>query len=182
MAPGGAAWLKQSMRTPESTLTDPDELIRFGRVVSVDHAAGKCVVEIDEDLRTGPIRWAAPRMGDTRVWCPPSVGEQVLVLCPAGEIGAAIAIGGIACNAFPVPANGMADLIRFKDGAVLSYDPDSHTLAFSLPDGGKLTLAGDFEVTGTVTATDDVKAAGISLKSHKHGQVQAGAAQSGVPV
>lgn len=169
------------MRTPESTLTDPDELIRFGRVVSVDHAAGKCVVEIDEDLHTGPIRWAAPRMGDTRVWCPPTVGEQVLVLCPAGEIGAAIAIGGITCNAFPVPANGMADLIRFKDGAVLSYDPDSHTLAFALPDGGKLTLAGDFEVTGTITATDDVKAAGISLKTHKHGQVQAGAAQSGPP-
>jgi phage baseplate assembly protein gpV len=29
----------------------------------------------------------------------------VLVLCPAGEIGAAIALGGIACNAFPVPGD-----------------------------------------------------------------------------
>lgn len=182
MAPGGAAWLKQVMRTPESTLTDPDELIRFGRVVSVDHAAGKCVVEIDEDLRTGPIRWAAPRMGDTRVWCPPTVGEQVLVLCPAGEIGAAIAIGGIACNAFPVPGNSPADLIRFKDGAVLSYDPDSHILALSLPDGGKLALTGDLAVSGKIEAGEDVTAAGISLKSHKHGQVQAGAAQSGVPL
>jgi phage baseplate assembly protein V len=125
-------------------LTDPDELIRFGRVVSVDHAAGKCVVEIDEDC--GPARSAGP----PRAWATPAcgarlVGEQVLVLCPAGEIGAAIAIGGIACNAFPVPANGMADLIRFKDGAVLSYDPDSHTLAFSLPDGGKLALTGDLK-------------------------------------
>jgi phage baseplate assembly protein V len=63
------------------------------------------VVEIDDNLRTGPIRWAAPRMGQTRVWAPPAVGEQVLVLCPAGEIGAAIALGGIACDAFPVPGD-----------------------------------------------------------------------------
>jgi len=182
MAPAAIRWLSGIMRTPESTLTDPDELLRFGRVVAVDHAAGKCVVEIDEDLQTGPIRWAAPRMGDTRVWCPPTVGEQVLVLCPAGEIGAAIAIGGIACNAFPVPGNSAMPLIQFKDGAVLSYDPDSHTLAFVLPDGGKLALTGDLTVSGKVEAGEDVTAAGISLKSHKHGQVQAGAAQSGVPV
>ncbi|WP_084390914.1 phage baseplate assembly protein V [Novosphingobium capsulatum] len=172
----------QSMRTPESTLTDPDELIRFGRVVSVDHAAGKCVVEIDEDLQTGPIRWAAPRMGETRVWCPPAIGEQVLVLCPAGEIGAAIAIGGIACNAFPVPGNSAMPLIQFKDGAVLSYDPESHTLALAMPDGGKVALTGDLTVSGKVEAGEDVTAAGISLKSHKHGQVQAGSAQSGTPL
>lgn len=182
MASAAPAWLMGGMRTPESTPTDPDEMVRFGRVVAVDHAAGKCVVEIDEGLRTGPIRWAAPRMGETRVWCPPAVGEQVLVLCPAGEIGAAIAVGGISCNAFPVPANGMADLIRFKDGAVLSYDPDSHTLAFTLPAGGKLQLAGDFEVSGSITATEDVTAAGISLKSHRHGQVQAGSGVSGEPL
>jgi phage baseplate assembly protein V len=130
------AWLMGRMRTPQSTLTDPDELIRFGRVASVDHARGTCVVEIDEGLRTGPIRWAAPRMGQTRVWAPPSQGEQVLVLCPAGEIGAAIALGGIACNAFPVPGDSEMPLITFADGATLSYDPQAHVLAFALPEGG----------------------------------------------
>ncbi|PTR08917.1 MULTISPECIES: phage baseplate assembly protein V [unclassified Novosphingobium] len=154
------------MRTPESTLTDPDELLRFGRVVSVDHAAGKCVVEIDEDLQTGPIRWAAPRMGETRVWCPPAVGEQVLVLCPAGEIGAAIAIGGITCNAFPLPGNSAMELVRFKDGAVLSYDPDSHDLAFVLPGNGKfsinapagVSITGDLDVSGSVVAAGNLDA------------------------
>jgi phage baseplate assembly protein gpV len=170
------------MRSPESTLTDPDELIRFGHVVSVDLASGKCVVEIDDNLRTGPIRWAAPRMGQTRVWAPPAVGEQVLVLCPAGEIGAAIALGGIACNAFPVPGDGVTDLVRFRDGAVLSYDPQAHVLAFALPDGGKLALTGDLAVSGAITAQGDVTGAGISLAAHRHGGVQGGNGQSGGPL
>jgi phage baseplate assembly protein gpV len=73
-------------------------------------------------------------------------------------------------------------LIQFKDGAVLSYDPDSHALAFALPDGGTLALTGNLAVSGKIEAGEDVTAAGISLKSHKHGQVQAGAAQSGGPL
>lgn len=170
------------MRSPESTLTDPDELIRFGHVVSVDLAAGTCEVEIDDNLRTGPIRWAAPRMGQTRVWAPPAVGEQVLVLCPAGEIGAAIALGGITCDAFPLPGNGVTDLVRFRDGAVLSYDPQAHVLAFALPDGGKLALTGDLAVSGTITAQGDVTGAGISLATHRHGSVQGGSGQSGGPL
>jgi len=170
-----------AMRTPESTPTDPDELVRFGRVVAVDHAAGKCVVEIDEGLRTGPIRWAAPRMGETRVWCPPSVGEQVLVLCPAGEIGAAIAVGGIACNAHPVPGDSPTPLVEFKDGARISYDPETHVLSLALPAGARCTLTGDLSVTGSIEASEDVTAGGISLKTHRHGQVQAGTAISGEP-
>lgn len=41
---------------------------------------------------------------------------------------------------------------------------------------------GNLTVTGAISATDDVTAAGISLKSHKHGGVQGGSAQTGVPV
>jgi phage baseplate assembly protein gpV len=118
---------------------------------------------------------ANPRLGAA------SQGEQVLVLCPAGEIGAAIALGGIACDAFPVPGNRETPLIRFRDGATLSYDPQAHVLAFALPDGGKLALTGDLAVSGTITAQGDVTGAGISLAAHRHGGVQGGSGQSGGP-
>lgn len=37
-------------------------------------------------------------------------------------------------------------------------------------------------LNGTLTASEDVVAAGISLKSHKHGGLQPGGVQSGTPV
>jgi phage baseplate assembly protein gpV len=169
------------MRTPESTLTDPDELIRFGHVVSVDLAAGTCVVEIDDNLRTGPIRWAAPRMGQTRVWARPPWANRCW--CCARRARSARPSRWAALPATPSPAgNGVTDLIRFRDGAVLSYDPASPCSGLRLPDGGKLALTGDLAVSGTITAQGDVTGAGISLAAHRHGGVQGGSGQSGVPL
>lgn len=45
-----------------------------------------------------------------------------------------------------------------------------------------LKVNGDITATGTVTGDTDVKAGTISLKTHKHGGVTAGGAQTGVPV
>lgn len=42
-------------------------------------------------------------------------------------------------------------------------------------------IEGDVEVTGEVTVTGDVTADGISLKTHVHGGVQAGASNTGAP-
>lgn len=178
------------MRTPEDTPTDADQLIRFGTVVSVDLAAARCVVSLDDDAQTGPIRWLEMRMGLTRTWSPPSKGEQVLVLCPAGEIAAAVAMRGLVSDAFPPPDDGLIEVMRFRDGAALSYDADNHALAFVLPGGGSLRVVapggvqieGDLSCTGTIAAEVDVVAAGISGKGHHHDKVQAGAALSGGPV
>ncbi len=177
------------MRTPEDTPTDADQLIRFGTIASVDLAAARCTVSLDDDAVTGPVRWLETRMGQTRTWSPPSVGEQVLVLCPAGEIGAAVALRGLVSDAFPPPGDDLIEIMKFKDGAALSYDTDNHALAFVLPEGGSLrvvapggmTLEGDLACTGTVKADGDVVAGTISLKNHKTTGVAAGAALSGPP-
>lgn len=183
------------MRTPESTPTDADELIRFGSVASVDLAAGRCTVSIDEDgaegdATTPPIRWIEQRAGATRTWSPPSVGEQVILLCPAGEIGSAVALRGIFSNANPAPGDSLTELVSFADGAVLSYDPEAHALAITLPAdatlaieaSGGITITGDVTVDGTITASDDVIGGGKSLKTHKHAGVQSGSSQTGTPV
>jgi len=191
----------------EDIPADLASLIRLGTVVSVDLAEARCVVRFgDPDdpapAQTGPIRWLTPRAGLTRVCSPPSVGEQVLLVCPDGQIGAAVAITGIVQDASPPLGSTTAEMIEFADGAKITYDPESHELVGVLPGGGTvdvtadggITLRGDVKIEGnlavsqsvtvdqTVTASEDVIADSISLKSHKHGQVQAGSAQSGVPV
>ena len=178
------------MRTPEDTPTDPDQLIRFGTIASVDLGAGRCVVDLDDDSATPPIRWIEMRMGRTRTWSPPSVGEQVVLLCPAGEIGAAVALRGLASDAFGPLGDGLTEIVEFLDGARVSYDPEAHCLAVALPAGGAvrvvapagMRIEGDLECTGTISAALDVIAAGISGKGHRHDKVQAGAAISGGPV
>lgn len=47
--------------------------------------------------------------------------------------------------------------------------------------GLPITINGDIQLNGGLTATGDVVADGISLKSHLHGQVRAGNDSTGVP-
>ena len=180
------------MRTPEDTATDPDALLRYGRVVSVDLAGARCTVALDDGdvVSTPPLRWIAPRMGQMlRAWAPPSEGEQVLVICPGGEIGAGLVLGGITCTANPAPSDQPVALLRFSDGAVFSYDPTTSALLLQLPSGatttlvsdGGIAITGDIQLSGTLNASGDVVADGISLKSHTHGGVQAGGASTGEP-
>lgn len=175
---------------------DPDlgELIRFGTIAEVDLAARRCVVETG-DLKTAPIRWLAGRAGGTKTWSPPTVGEQVMLLCPGGEFTAAVAILGLSSSANELPGDSLKEVTQYADGAVISYDPDGHVLEAILPGGGTakvvadggITLEGNVLVKGKLTVEQDVlgqadvKAGTISLLHHKHGNVQSGGSQTGEP-
>lgn len=182
------------MNPQEDIPADVSELIRLGRIASVTFSPPRCTVTYGDDedgeAQTPPIRWLMPRAGDTQHWSPPTVGEQVVLLVPDGQIAAAVALLGLVQDDFPPVGDGLTEVLRFKDGAQISYDPEAHALSAALPDGGTaeiiapggLTIQGDVTVQGKVTVSDDVVAAGISLKGHKHTGVAAGAAQSGGPV
>ena len=94
---------------------------------------------------------------------------------------------GLVGDDFPAPSADPIDLIAFEDGSKLSYDAEAGELVLELagkmrivaPDG--LAIEGDVDVTGTITASEDAVADGISLKSHTHGGVQAGGASTGAP-
>lgn len=174
-------------RVNDEAPIDPSELIRLGTVSAVDLAAGTCTVDVG-DIVTPAIPWIEPRMGATRTWSPPTVGEQVLLICPESELGLAVALRGIPSDTFPVAGNSLEELIEFSDGARIAYDPESHTLTAALPAGGTVaitaetvTIDGDVTVTGTLTADVDVIGAGKSLKSHRHSATQPGSGQSGPP-
>ncbi|GGZ02670.1 baseplate assembly protein [Novosphingobium colocasiae] len=144
----------------------------------------------DGGAETPPIRWLASRAGQTRVWSPPSVGEQVIVLAPDGQLAGAVALTGIWQDAFPPPGVTLTEFFLFADGARIAYDPVGHALSVTLPAGGTaeidapggLTIRGDVSIEGTVTVSEDVTASGISLTGHKHGNVQSGTSQTGGPL
>lgn len=175
---------------------DPSTLIRLGVISAVTLDPPRCRVRFgdpeadDGAIESPPIRWLALRAGATRRWSPPTVGEECLLLCPDGQIGNGVALAGLNNDNHPAPANTLAELITFADGAILSYDPETHHLAAALPDAATATIrattitldAEMVHVTGTITADGDVVAGGISLKRHRHGGVQAGGAVSGVAV
>ena len=179
------------MRTPEDLPPPGGELIRFGSVASVDLAAARCTVRVG-DLESGPIRWIENRAGATRTWSPPSVGEQVVLLCPDGELEAGIALRGAVCEAFGPPGSSLRELIRFKDGAEIAYDPETHFLEAVLPAGATTAIVspggisidageGGVHIRGDVAVDGDVVATGISLVQHRHGGVSAGTSQTGAP-
>ncbi|WP_375292458.1 phage baseplate assembly protein V [Sphingomonas melonis] len=164
------------------------DLAREGTVASVDLAAGTCRVRIADDLTTGDIPWLAPRLGKIKVWSPPSVGEQVLILAPEADTERAIVVGSLSSTANPHAGNDASPVITFDDGALINYDPDGHALRISLPTGSyaeieadDLYVRGNLHVTGYVHADGDVVGANKSLKDHRHTAVLAGGAISGPP-
>ena len=135
-------------------------ILRAGRVDSVDYATARCRVAIG-NLLTDPLPFFADRAGDDRTWNPPSVGEQVLVLSPSGELGAGFVLCGIFSNANP--ANSSDQNIHrttYSDGTIVEYDRESHTLNINQSaSGSSLTVTvngnANLSVTGNVLVEAD---------------------------
>jgi len=166
------------------------DLLREG--VVIERVGATCRVAIG-DLESGPLPWLAGRAGDAAIWSPPSPGEQVLVLSPEGDIERAIVLPGLYSDAQPAPADDGSTMLRFADGTTIQYDPAQRHLNASVPGGsatieaddilliGSVTIMGDVEIGGKLTASGDVVGAGKSLKDHVHTKVQTGGAISGPP-
>lgn len=165
-------------------------LAREGVIESVDLDAGKVVVSFGEET-TPPIDWLM-WTGDTSIWAAPTVGQQVAVFCPEGDVERGYVVGGLASSQMAPLFLGATVGIRFKDGAILTYDPEAKKLQMQLtgeaeitaPDGvkvyadtdieGDVAIKGDVKIEGglvaqkTIESKTDVVAAGISGKNHRH--------------
>ncbi|EOK5393418.1 phage baseplate assembly protein V [Pseudomonas aeruginosa] len=166
-----------------------ENLVRPGTIAEVDLAAARCRVKTG-GLTTGWLPWFAVRAGTTRDWDPPTVAEQCLVISPSGAPEHGFVLLGLFSDANPAPSSsGTLCRRTYPDGAVIDYDHANHRLSAILPDGGQaelqatggITILGDVAITGLVTVSEDVIAAGISLVNHRHGGVQSGSAKTGVP-
>ncbi|SHF00391.1 phage baseplate assembly protein V [Modicisalibacter ilicicola DSM 19980] len=128
-------------------------LIRLGTVAQVDHAAVRVRVAIGE-LLTDWLPWVEQRAGTTLDWDPPTVGEQVIVFSPGGDIAAAVALSGISSAAHPAPSNSPDKWQRaFPDGAVIEYDHAASHLQATLPGSAGINAQGAVEITTAATLT-----------------------------
>ena len=126
-------------------------VIQIGRVISV--GAGTARVAVGE-LETADIPVGQYRAGGLALWWMPTVGEQVVIACPSGDVAQAV----ILCSIYA--------------GNAPSGDVAVPMIALA---GGRMVVDGTLEVTG------DVIAAGISLTTHRHGGVAAGSDLTGEP-
>lgn len=127
-------------------------LVEIGRITSVE---GDLVRVALAGLGTHPIPVTQFRMGALRMRAMPSVGEEVIVVAPGGDVERAFVHGSLPAE------NGLPD-----SGAGLELDLG----------GGTLNIT-----NGRIVIDGDVIAGGISLRTHVHGGVARGSSDTGEP-
>lgn len=154
---------------------------RLAVVSSVDPAAYTARVILQpEGILSGwlPIlsSWIGAGWG---LACPPSPGDQVLVLPQEGDAEHGIIAGRLwSATQAPPPAPAGELWLVHKSGSFVKLVNDGSV-------SGSATawvLTGDVHVTGSVVVSGDVVAGGISLDSHRHGGVKAGSDDTQGPV
>ena len=148
------SWMTAATPTPDNTADLARRLanlLRIGSIAEVDHAAARVRVQSGA-LLTDWLPWMAGRAGDVRSWSPPSIGEQVLLLAPSGELGEAVVLCGLYQDSAAAPsANGSADVRSYPDGAVISYDHGSGQLLASGVQSATMQASGSVTIDSPQT-------------------------------
>lgn len=130
-------------------------ILRSGRVHSVDYANYRCRVQIGT-LLTDPLPFIAQRAGEDTTWNPPSVGEGVIVLSPFGELNNGFVLTGVFTDQKP-PNTTDEFTVRteFEDGTSIAYDKASHSLLINAPSAGS-SLTVNIVGNATLNTTGNV--------------------------
>ncbi|MCP4103018.1 MAG: phage baseplate assembly protein V, partial [Lentisphaerae bacterium] len=103
-------------------------IIRIGTIAEADYDNAKVRVQIGE-LLTNWLDFISFRAALVTVWCPPEIGEQVLVISPGGDLSQGIVMPALYQQTFPASAaTPTITQMTFADGAKLEYDSASHHL------------------------------------------------------
>ncbi|GHB32890.1 phage baseplate assembly protein V [Salinicola rhizosphaerae] len=142
-----------------------NNLIRYGTIAEIDHDAVRVRVRSGDAL-TDWIRWQEQRAGQTRTWNPPSLGEQVVLLAPGGELRAASVLMSLNTRATPPPsADPNVTMIELPDGAIIHYDHGAHHLQATLPGTATVKTKGDI-VVNTDAALTATAAGGATINAN----------------
>ncbi|MDM2855911.1 phage baseplate assembly protein V [Citrobacter sp. Cpo071] len=174
-------------------------VLRVGMVFDISED-GKSVRVQSDDLQTTWLRWTTTRAGAFKFWCPPSLGEQVLLGCIGGNPETAVLLGSLYSKENDAPASSLMQMmITAPDGAEFSYDAEAGALSAggmktaTIQAATKITLdapevectnhlkAKTFDFTEGGKMTGDVTHSGGALKSngvqaddHSHGGIESG--------
>lgn len=188
------------MQTPLPQTESPYEASRrinnvaqIGTISAVQHQNPARVRMRVGQNETDWLPWIAGRAGTKeggRLWWPPMVGEQCLLISPGGDLGQGIVMPGAYSDAMPQgSATPGQYLLEIGDAAV---SVDSKQIVLSVGKAsitirdGQITLAsgngGVLTLDDVVGATPDLIAGGrISSVHHTHGGVRRGSAHTDQP-
>ncbi|WP_328569190.1 phage baseplate assembly protein V [Janthinobacterium sp. P210006] len=125
-------------------------LIRLGTIAEIKGA--KARVRLGPTLTTEWLNWATRRAGSTRTWSAPTVGEQVIVFSPGGDLTRGIILPALYSQASDAPeTSNTIHTTHYPDGAVVQYDHATHALTATLP-SGTATITAD-KVTSNAPST-----------------------------
>jgi phage baseplate assembly protein V len=182
---------------------------RAGTILEADYSNARDRVKLGKNT-TAWLPWVSSRAGGDKTWHAPEVGEQVLVLSPAGDLCAGFVIGGVYKQDRPANADAATvSRTTYADGAVVEYDRAAHAYAISIPAGGKATVkagasstlevaadairltvggtqlvvsASGVQITGAVSQSGGALTSnGIALSTHTHGGVTSGVSNTAGP-
>jgi phage baseplate assembly protein V len=100
-----------------------ENMIRLGRIDQVKHVRPARVRVKTGGITTQWLRYFEVRAGDTRTWNPPTIGEQVVLLSPGGDLSGALVLGGLSQDEHPAPSDSPDETVcDFPDGANLKHN------------------------------------------------------------
>lgn len=178
-----------------------ENLLRFGAIAEVDHGAPSerlpAVRVRSGALLTGWLPWAGGRAGTTRDWNPPTVGEQVMILSPGGDLANGVAMPSLFQFSAQPPTNDPGKISRaFPDGGLIEYDHEHQVVRINLPGRLEIAAPGGTQWLGNIHHQGNMQREGSYQQSggththngkntgsdHKHSGVQSGPANTGGPV
>ena len=123
------------------------QVIRLGTVAEIDAENARVRVKLGENT-TGGRPWVTCA-GTVKVWNPPAVGEQVVLLSPSGDLDQGIVLPSLHYNAFAAPSHDAQTVhAQLSDGTHLTWSPSQNALNLDLDATGNLELkSGDLSVT-----------------------------------
>lgn len=123
-----------------------ENMIRIGTIAEIDHAARRVRVNSGE-LTTDWLKWRAVRAGSTLTWEPPTIGEQVMILSPSGELANGIVIPSIYSDAHDAPdSSPNTHVTQYPDGAVVSYNHASGAMSITGIKSASIAASGNVTV------------------------------------
>ena len=145
-----------------------ENLIRLGTVAEVQVEPPRVRVKTG-NVTTAWRPWFALRAGEDREWDPPTIGEQVILFSPSGNLAQGVALTGLFSDANP--ANGEREGLHrrtYRDGAVIEYDSIAKHLRATLPGTAEVVAAGDINISSggniQITATGDIAITGANVR------------------
>ena len=124
-----------------------ENIVRLGTIAEVQMQPPRVKVK-SGNITTTWLPWLALRAGADREWDPPTIGEQVVLLSPSGNLAQGVVLAGLFSDL--IQANGArAGLHRrtYRDGTVIEYDSIAKHLRATLPGTAEVIAEGDIDVT-----------------------------------